>query len=47
MDRQTVRLLAIVNGYDGNRQQVEACARYILHLTRRFAGGDEGEIQFF
>ena len=44
---QTVRLLAIVNGYDGNRQQVEACARYILQLTRRFAGGDEGEIQFF
>ena len=47
MDLQTVRLLAIVNGYDGNRQQVEACARYILQLTRRFAGGDEGEIQFF
>ena len=47
MDLQTVRLLAIVNGYDGNRQQVEACARYIFQLTRRFAGGDEGEIQFF
>lgn len=47
MDLQTVRLLAIVNGYDGNRQQVEACARYILQLTRRFAGGDEVEIQFF
>ena len=47
MDLQTVRLLGIVNGYDGNRQQVEACARYILQLTRRFAGGDEGEIQFF
>ena len=47
MDLSTTHLLAIVNGYDGNRVHVEACARYILDLTRLFANGDEGEIQFF
>ena len=47
MSLSTTRLFAIVNGYDGNRRQVEACARYILQLTRRFADGGEGEILFF
>lgn len=47
MSLSTTHLFAIVNGYDGNRQQVEACARYILQLTQRFASGDEGEIRFF
>ncbi len=45
MDLSTIHLLAIVNGYDGNRLQVEACASYILQLARQFANGDEGEIQ--
>lgn len=47
MSLSTTRLFAIVNGYDGNRRQVEACARYILQLIRRFADGGEGEILFF
>ncbi len=47
MSLSTACLLAIVNGYDGNSGQVEACARYILQLTRRFACGDEGEILLF
>ena len=44
---QTTRLLAIVNGYDGNRQNVNACARYIQELLQHFAASDGGSlIQF-
>ncbi len=47
MDLSTTHLLAIVNGYDGRRPQVEACARYILQLTQRYAQGSEGVLQIF
>jgi len=43
----STRLLAIVNGYDGNRQQVEACAQYIQHLLSRYAESDGGTLTFF
>ncbi|MGN0234146.1 MAG: B3/4 domain-containing protein [Bacteroidaceae bacterium] len=43
----TTHLLAIVNGYDGNREQVERCARYILELAERFAEGREGQVEWF
>ena len=33
----TTRLLTIVNGYDGNRDNVLACARFIQDLLRRYA----------
>ena len=47
MDLQTTHLLAIVNGYDGNRQQVEACARYIVQLAGQYAGGSDASIALF
>lgn len=47
MDLSTTHLLAIVNGYDGNRSQVEACAHYIMQLTQEYAQGKEGEILLF
>lgn len=47
MDLSTVHLLAIVNGYDGNRLQVEECAAYIMELTKKFAQGKDGEILLF
>lgn len=44
---QTTRLLAIVNGYDGNRPGTTACATYIQELLRRYAQSDGGQlIQF-
>lgn len=44
---QTTHLLAIVNGYDGNRQGTTACATYIQQLLRSYAASDGGQlIQF-
>ncbi len=43
----TTHLLAIVNGYDGDREQVERCARYILQLAERFAGGRDARLLWF
>lgn len=44
---QTTHLLAIVNGYDGNRQGTTACAAYIQQLLRNYADSDGGQlIQF-
>ena len=43
----TTHLLALVNGYDGDREQVERCAQYIKQLTERFAEGREGCINWF
>ncbi len=43
----TTHLLAIVNGYDGDREQVERCALYILELTGRFAEGRDGQVEWF
>ena len=38
----TTRLLAIVNGYDGNRANVSACAHFIQELLQRYASSDGG-----
>ena len=43
----TTHLLAIVNGYDGDREQVERCALYIKELAERFAKGRDGKIEWF
>lgn len=40
---ETKTLLTIVNGYDGNREQVMACAKFIQELLRQYAGSDGGE----
>lgn len=43
----TTHLLAIVNGYDGNRSQVEQCARYVQLLAERFAEGRDAILMWF
>lgn len=43
----TTHLLAIVNGYDGNREQVELCVRYIQTLAERYAEGRDGHTIWF
>ncbi len=41
---ETTRLLAIVNGYDGNRQGVNDCAHFIQNLLRKYGCSKGGEI---
>lgn len=41
---ETRHLLAIVNGYDGNSDNVLACAQFIQDLLRRYAQSDGGTI---
>ena len=43
----TTHLLAIVNGYDGNRGQVELCVRCIQTLAERYAEGRDGHTIWF
>ncbi|MGN1255558.1 MAG: B3/4 domain-containing protein [Bacteroidaceae bacterium] len=43
----TTHLLAIVNGYDGKREQVELCGRYIQGLAERFAQGRDCQMLWF
>ncbi|MCD8318389.1 MAG: hypothetical protein LUC45_05935 [Paraprevotella sp.] len=47
LSTETTRLLALVNGYDGNEKQVEACAMYMQALLRRYAGSDGGSIHIY
>ena len=47
LDIDSHHLLAIVNGYDGNREQVMACAEYIQQLLKRYAESDGGETLAF
>jgi DNA/RNA-binding domain of Phe-tRNA-synthetase-like protein len=42
IDLQTRHLLVLINGYDGNRDQVEANARYILTLLSRYCQSNNG-----
>lgn len=44
---ETTHLLAIVNGYDGNRDNTTACAVFIQELLRRYANSDGGQLLFF
>lgn len=38
----TVSLLVLINGYDGNESNVRANAEYIQELLRKYCGSDEG-----
>lgn len=42
IDLQTRHLLVLINGYDGNRDQVEANASYILTLLSRYCQSNNG-----
>ncbi len=42
IDLQTRHLLVLINGYDGNRDQVEANAHYILTLLSRYCQSNNG-----
>lgn len=44
---ETTSLLTIVNGYDGNRENVDACATYIQKLLRRYCYSDGGSLLRF
>ena len=44
---ETTRLLALVNGYDGNREQVLACAEYMQELLKKYAQSDGGNIHIY
>ena len=41
---QTTHLLTIVNGYDGHRDNVLACAHFLQDLLRRYANSDGGTV---
>lgn len=44
MSMGTTKLLALVNGYDGDRDNVMRCAEFICDLLRKYASSDGGEI---
>ena len=44
---KTTHLLALVNGYDGNRQHTNACATFIQELLRKYAASDGGTVMEF
>lgn len=39
MSMTTTHLLALVNGYDGNKEQTRACANFIVELMEKYAKG--------
>lgn len=47
MDLQTTHLLAIVNGYDGDKQSVKKNAEYIKLLVEKYAEGKDVNINYF
>lgn len=47
LELSSTHLLALVNGYDGNRTQVEACAAYMQELLRKYAASDGGNIHIY
>ena len=47
MTLSTRHLVVLVNGYDGNRERVEANARYIQELCRKYAGSDGGSVVIY
>lgn len=44
MTLETTHVLFLVNGYDSDSKQVEACASYLQDLLRRYAGSDGGTV---
>lgn len=47
LETGSVNIAAIVNGYDGNRPQVEACLRFIQDGLREYCSCDSGTLLFF
>ena len=47
MGLSTRRILAIINGYDGNGQRLHEAASMTQELLERYAGANGGEIVFF
>ena len=43
----TTRVLFLVNGYDGDRDNVAACAAYLQELLRSHAGSDGGTVTIY
>ena len=43
----TTHVLVLVNGYDGNEQQVVATARYMQELFRKYAFSDGGTLSIY
>ena len=43
----TRHLVVLINGYDGNRERVEANARFIQELLRRYAQSDGGHVLMY
>jgi DNA/RNA-binding domain of Phe-tRNA-synthetase-like protein len=47
MSLQTTHLMAVVNGYDGNREHVQQCCQYICDLLKRYANGTDFVVELF
>lgn len=47
MELGTRRMLAVVNGYDGNKERVTACAEFIIELVKRYAHGTNASYDLF
>lgn len=47
LDLSTTHLLAIVNGYDGNRKNVQSCASFMLELLKKYTQTENGQIVIF
>ncbi len=47
MDLSTSHLLAIINGYDGDRDWLKETSVYLQSLLREYAGSDGGTVLYF
>lgn len=47
MELATTHVLILVNGYDGDRSQILACARYLQKLLRKYADSDGGTVSVY
>ena len=47
IDIHTTHLLTLINGYDGNEEQVTANAKFIQSLLRKYCNSDGGTITYY
>ena len=47
IDIHTTHLLTLINGYDGNEEQVTANAQFIQSLLRKYCDSDGGTVTFY
>ena len=47
IDIHTTHLLTLINGYDGNEEQVTANAQFIQSLLRKYCNSDGGTITYY